>query len=83
MSRTARATACSHPGGCKPWFESKQREPADLPDLDSDAKVAYDAAYLLAGRLGARVQFELLRAQTADLLQRPRAVRLVRRSRTS
>jgi hypothetical protein len=45
---------------------------------DSDAKVAYDAAYLLAGRLGARVQFELLRAQTADLLQRPRAVRLVR-----
>jgi hypothetical protein len=42
---------------------------ADLPELDDDTKVAYDASYLLAGRFGARAQFELLQAQTIGLLQ--------------
>jgi hypothetical protein len=51
---------------------------ADLPELDDDTKIAYDAAYLLAGRFGARAQFELLQAQTIELLQHPRALRLVR-----
>lgn len=49
-----------------------------MPELETDTKVAYDAAYLLAGRLGARVQFELLQAQTSNLLRHPRALRLVR-----
>jgi hypothetical protein len=51
---------------------------ADLPELDDDTKVAYDAAYLLAGCLGVRAQLELLQAQTIDLLQQPRVLRLVR-----
>lgn len=51
---------------------------ADLPEIDDDTKVAYDAAYLLAGHLGARAQFELLQAQTIELLQQPCVLRLVR-----
>jgi hypothetical protein len=51
---------------------------ADLPALDSDTKAAYNAAYLLAGSLGARAQFELLQSQTIDLLEHRRALRLVR-----
>jgi hypothetical protein len=51
---------------------------ADAPEVDSDTRVAYDLAYLLAGQFGVRLQFELFRAHAIELLQHPRALRLVR-----